>query len=150
MPNNSNGSNRRYFPHSTALTAVAAQSGMIATRSVLRAQRGMVKSGVLQPVSGALAYSGQQGRLGAFIVVDEINAAGEIKDVGKSRPVLGDAQSTPDGGNAEVEKMSSAGVSAIVGGYASSICLAASQIAARFDLRRSRNPARYRSHGGLG
>jgi branched-chain amino acid transport system substrate-binding protein len=47
---------------------------------------------------------------------------------------LGDAQSTPEGGNAEVEKMNAAGVVAIVGGYSSSICLAASQTAARYDL----------------
>ena len=48
--------------------------------------------------------------------------------------MLGDAQSTPEGGNAEVEKMNAAGVAAIVGGYASAICLAASQTAARYDL----------------
>ena len=48
--------------------------------------------------------------------------------------MLGDAQSTPEGGNAEVEKMNGAGVAAIVGGYASGICLAASQTAARYDL----------------
>jgi branched-chain amino acid transport system substrate-binding protein len=95
-----------------------------------------VKIGLLQPVSGALAYSGQQGRLGASIAVDEINAAGGIKSMGgaKIEPVLGDAQSTPDGGNAEVEKMNSAGVSAIVGGYASGICLATTQTAARYEL----------------
>ena len=39
--------------------------------------------------------------------------------LGKIDPVLGDAQSTPEGGTAEVEKMNSAGVAAIVGGYAS-------------------------------
>src|SRR5262249_8675231 len=49
-------------------------------------------------------------------------------------PMYGDAQSTPDGGNAEVEKMNAAGVAAVVGGYASAICLAASQTAARYDL----------------
>ncbi len=134
MPNNSNGFNRRKFLQSTTLTAVAAASGMVAAPSILRAQSGAVKVGFLQPVSGALAYSGQQGRLGASIAVDEINGAGGIKDVGKIDPVLGDAQSTPDGGNAEVEKMNSAGVSAIVGGYASNICLATSQTAARYDL----------------
>ncbi len=134
MPNNSKRFTRRKFLHSTTLTAVAAASGTIAAPSILRAQGGAVKIGFLQPVSGALAYSGQQGRLGASIAVDEINAAGGIKDVGKIEPVLGDAQSTPDGGNAEVEKMNSAGVSAIVGGYASNICLATSQTAARYDL----------------
>ncbi|MGZ5874064.1 MAG: ABC transporter substrate-binding protein [Bradyrhizobium sp.] len=134
MPNHSKRFTRRKFLHSTALTAAAAASGAIAAPSILRAQGGTVKIGFLQPVSGALAYSGQQGRLGASIAVAEINAAGGIKDVGKIEPVLGDAQSTPDGGNAEVEKMNSAGVSAIVGGYASSICLASSQTAARYDL----------------
>lgn len=134
MSNDTNGLNRRKFLQSTTLTAVAAASGIVATPSIARAQSGAIKIGFLQPVSGALAYSGQQGRLGASIAVDEINGAGGIKDVGKIEPVLGDAQSTPDGGNAEVEKMNSAGVSAVVGGYASNICLATSQTAARYDL----------------
>ena len=133
MPNDKKHLSRRKFLQFTALTAAAA-SAMIAAPSIGRAQGGSVKIGFLQPVSGALAYSGQQGRLGASLAVDEINAAGGIKDVGKIEPVLGDAQSTPDGGSAEVEKMNSAGVSAIVGGYASNICLATTQTAARYDL----------------
>jgi branched-chain amino acid transport system substrate-binding protein len=74
--------------------------------------------------------------LGATLAIDEINAAGGIKALNGARiePVLGDAQSTPEGGNAEVEKMNSAGVACVVGGYGSSICLAASQTAARYDL----------------
>ena len=134
MPSNDNSVTRRKLLQTTAFTAAAAASGVLAAPSVLRAQSGAVKIGFLQPVSGALAYSGQQGRLGASIAVDEINAAGGIKEVGKIEPVLGDAQSTPDGGNAEVEKMNSAGVCAIVGGYASGICLATTQTAARYDL----------------
>ncbi len=116
--------------------AAAATSGVLTLPCVLRAQGSAVKLGILHPVSGALSYSGQQGRLGALLAVDEINAAGGIKALGgaKVEPVLGDAQSTPEGGNAEVEKMNAAGVVAIVGGYASSICLAASQTAARYDL----------------
>src|SRR6185369_12526860 len=126
---------RRRFLQSTALGA-AATAGLLHAPAVLRAQGALVRVGVLHPVSGALSYSGQQGRLGAQLAVDEINAAGGIKALGgaKIEPVLGDAQSTPDGGNAEVEKMNSAGVAAIVGGYASAICLAASQTAARYDL----------------
>ena len=127
---------RRKFLQSSALGAAAAASGTLAAPRVLRAQGAPVKLGVLHPVSGALSYSGQQGRLGATIAIDEINAAGGIKALGGAKidPVLGDAQSTPEGGNAEVEKMNAAGVAAIVGGYASSICLAASQTAARYDL----------------
>jgi branched-chain amino acid transport system substrate-binding protein len=134
MPSNDKRVTRRKLLQTTAFTAAAAAGGVLAAPSILRAQSGGVKIGFLQPVSGALAYSGQQGRLGASIAVDEINAAGGIKEVGKIEPLLGDAQSTPDGGNAEVEKMNSAGVSAIVGGYASGICLATTQTAARYDL----------------
>jgi branched-chain amino acid transport system substrate-binding protein len=127
--------NRRKFLQSTAL-GTAAAAGLLAAPSVLRAQSAGVKIGVLHPVSGALSYSGEQGRLGATMAIEEINAAGGIKAMGGAKidPMLGDAQSTPDGGNAEVEKMNAAGVSAIVGGYASAICLAASQTAARYDL----------------
>ena len=127
---------RRKFLQTSALTIAAAASGTLAAPSILRAQGSTVKVGLLQPVSGALAYSGQQGRLGAALAVEEINAAGGIKSMGgaKIEPVVGDAQSTPDGGNAEVEKMNSAGVSAIVGGYASGICLATTQTAARYEL----------------
>src|SRR4030095_4933782 len=114
----------------------AAAAGVLPAPGVLRAQGAAVKVGILHPVSGALSYSGQQGRIGAQLAVEEINAAGGIKSMGgaKIKAVLGDAQSTPDGGNAEVEKMNAAGVAAIVGGYASSICLAASQTAARYEL----------------
>ncbi|MFL5062602.1 MAG: ABC transporter substrate-binding protein [Xanthobacteraceae bacterium] len=126
---------RRRLLQTTALGAAAAATGL-GRPAVLRAQGAAVKLGVLHPVSGALSYSGQQGRLGATIAIEEINAAGGIKALGgaKVEAVLGDAQSTPEGGNAEVEKMNSAGVAAVVGGYASSICLAASQTAARYDL----------------
>ncbi|MFL6935794.1 MAG: ABC transporter substrate-binding protein [Xanthobacteraceae bacterium] len=126
---------RRRLLQTTALGAAVAATGL-GRPAVLRAQGAAVKLGVLHPVSGALSYSGQQGRLGATIAIEEINAAGGIKALGgaKVEAVLGDAQSTPEGGNAEVEKMNSAGVAAVVGGYASSICLAASQTAARYDL----------------
>jgi branched-chain amino acid transport system substrate-binding protein len=126
---------RRKFLQTTALGATAA-AGALSAPAALRAQGGGVKIGVLHPVSGALSYSGQQGRLGATMAIDEINGAGGIKALGGAKidPILGDAQSTPDGGNAEVEKMNEAGVCAVVGGYASAICLSATQTAARYDL----------------
>jgi branched-chain amino acid transport system substrate-binding protein len=135
MSRRSLGLSRRKFLRSTAVAA-SATAGLLQMPGLLRAQGGGVKIGVLHPVSGALSYSGQQGRLGAMLAIDEINAAGGIKALGgaKIEPMLGDAQSTPDGGNAEVEKMNAAGVAAVVGGYASAICLSASQTAARYDL----------------
>jgi branched-chain amino acid transport system substrate-binding protein len=124
------GLSRRDFLQTSALGV----AGMFAMPSVLRAQAAGVKLGILQPVTGALSYSGQQGKLGAQHAIDELNAAGGVKGLGKIEVVFGDAQSTPEGGTAEVEKMNAAGVAAIVGGYSSSICLAASQAAARYDL----------------
>jgi branched-chain amino acid transport system substrate-binding protein len=127
---------RRRLLQTTALGTAAAAGAIMSMPINLRAQGAAVKLGVLHPVSGALSYSGQQGRLGATMAIEEINAAGGIKALNgaKIEAVLGDAQSTPEGGNAEVEKMNSAGAAAIVGGYGSSICLAASQTAARYDL----------------
>src|SRR6516225_3378042 len=127
--------NRRRFLQSSAIGAAAA-AGALYAPAVLRAQGAPIKVGVLHPVSGALSYSGQQGRIGAQLAIVEINAAGGIKSLhgAKIDPMYGDAQSTPDGGNAEVEKMNAAGVAAVVGGYASAICLAASQTAARYEL----------------
>src|SRR5712691_7464621 len=120
---------RRNLLQTTALGAAAAATGLINAPALLRAQGAPVKLGVLRPVTGALSYSGQQGRLGATLAIEEINAAGGVKGLGKIDAVLGDAQSTPDGGTAEVEKMNSADVSCIVGGYASNICLATMQAA---------------------
>jgi len=127
---------RRRFLASSAVGAASLAAGSLAMPSVLRAAGAPVKIGVLHPVTGALSYSGQQGRLGATLAIEEINAAGGIKSLGGAHfdPMLGDAQSTPDGGTAEVEKMNSAGVSCVVGGYASNICLATTQAAARYEL----------------
>ena len=134
MSDKRNTFSRRNFLQSTALGVAAAATGTVSMPAILRAQGAGVKLGVLQPVTGALSYSGQQGKLGATIAIDEINAAGGIKGLGKIDPIFGDAQSTPEGGNAEVEKMNSAGVVAVVGGYSSSICLATTQTAARYEL----------------
>jgi branched-chain amino acid transport system substrate-binding protein len=135
MSRRSSNLNRRKFLRSSALAA-GATAGLLHAPALLRAQGSGVKIGVLHPVSGALSYSGQQGRLGAMLAIDELNAGGGIKALSGAKidPMLGDAQSTPDGGNAEVEKMNAAGVCAVVGGYASAICLSASQTAARYDL----------------
>ena len=118
------------------LQAGALTAGTLAIPAVLRAQAPAVKVGILQPITGALAYDGQQGRVGAELAIRDINAAGGIKALGgaKLEMAFGDARSTPEGGTQEVEKMQADGVAAIVGGFASPICLAATQAAARYDL----------------
>lgn len=118
------------------LASTAAGTAALAMPGVLRAQAKTVKIGILQPVTGALAYDGQQGQIGAEAAIKAINEAGGIKSMGgaKLEMVFGDARSTPEGGTAEVERMQAEGVAGIVGGFASPICLAASQAAARYDL----------------
>jgi branched-chain amino acid transport system substrate-binding protein len=116
--------------------AAGAAAGTFGFPSVLRAQAPAVKVGVLHPVTGAVAYSGQQGRAGAVLAFEEINAAGGIKSLRGAmiEPVLADAQSRPEVGAAEVDKLAEAGVAAIVGPFASGIALATTQAAARHNL----------------
>ena len=124
--------NRRTF-----LANTAALAGTAALPIGARAQGApAVKIGVLHPVTGALAYSGNLSRLGAQIAIEEINTADGIKALGgaKIQTVLGDAQSQPQVGAAEVEKMNEGGVAAIVGSYASAICLATTQAAAKYNI----------------
>lgn len=121
----------------TFLYQSAAAAALVSAPWVARSQgAAAVKVGVLHPVTGALAYSGQQCRLGALLAIEDINKAGGIKSLGGAplQAVLGDAQSRPEAGSAEVEKMNEAGVAAIVGAYASAICLATTQTAAKYNL----------------
>ncbi|HEY8564227.1 MAG TPA: ABC transporter substrate-binding protein [Beijerinckiaceae bacterium] len=113
-----------------------AAAALVAAPAVLRAQGAPVKIGILQPVTGALAQDGDLGRTGAELAINEINAAGGLKALGgaKIEMVFGDARSNPEAGTQEVERMQAEGVVAIVGGFASPICLAASQAASRYDL----------------
>ncbi len=115
---------------------LAGSAAALAAPAVVRAQPAAIKLGILQPVTGALAQDGDLGRLGAQIAIDEINAAGGIAGMGGAKldMVFGDARSLPDAGVQEIERMQADGVCAVVGGFASPICLAASQAAARYDL----------------
>lgn len=126
------GFDRRSLLKMAALGSVSS----LAMPSLVRAQGGIVKIGVLQPVTGALAQDGEHGRIGAEIAINEINKAGGIKALGgaKIEMVFGDARSTPEGGTQEVERMQAEGVAAIVGGFASPICLAASQAASAYNI----------------
>ncbi len=124
------GSRRRFITGSVALAASISAFPYISRAAA------PVKVGLLHPVTGAVSYSGTQSRAGAMMAVEDINAAGGIKSLGGAplEPVLADAQSKADIGAAEVEKLNEGGVAAIVGGYASFICLATTQAAARHGL----------------
>ena len=109
---------RKFLVNTSALVASAALPLGVRAQAPLRI-------GVLHPVTGFLAYSGNLSRLGAQMAIEDINKAGGIKTLGgvKLEAMLGDAQSQPQ-----------AGVSAVVGAYASAICLATTQAAAKYNL----------------
>jgi branched-chain amino acid transport system substrate-binding protein len=123
-------SNRRTFIQQSTAAASALAFPVIAG-----AQPKPVKVGILHPVTGALAFSGQQCREGALLAIEDINKTG-IKSLSGAKldVMLGDAQSTPQAGAAEIEKMNEAGCSAVVGAFASAICLATTQAAAKYNL----------------
>ncbi len=112
-----------------------AASTVLGAPGLLLAQPKPIKIGLVHPVSGALAYSGGQGRLGCQLAIDEINAAGGIKSLGgvKLEAALGDSQSRPEVGVAEVERLHGDGVSAYVGCFSSAIALPATQAAAKYN-----------------
>jgi len=115
------------------------QAGAAATAlgapGLLLAQPAPIKIGLIHPVSGALAYSGGQGRMGCQMAINEINAAGGVKALGgvKLMEALGDSQSRPEVGVAEVERLHQEGVSAYVGCFSSAIALPATQAAAKYN-----------------
>lgn len=118
------------------LAGAAAGTAILGMPGIVRAQAQTVKIGILHPLTGALAYEGEQCRKGALLALEEINAAGGIMSMGgaKLEPVLADAQSKPEVGAAEIDRLAEAGVAVVQGPFASGIALATTQAAAKHDL----------------
>ncbi len=112
-----------------------AASAALSAPGLLLAQPKPIKIGLIHPVTGGLAYSGSQSRMGAQMAIDEINAAGGIRAMGgaKLEAALGDSQSRPEVGVSEVERLHQEGVSAYVGCFSSAIALPATQAAAKYN-----------------
>jgi branched-chain amino acid transport system substrate-binding protein len=123
---------RRRVLAGAGVTAIAT----LGAPHILRAQAQAVKVGIIHPVTGGVSYSGTQGRAGALMAVEDINAKGGIKSLGGARieALLADAQSKVDVAVSEIEKYHEAGASAVVGGYASFICMATTQAAAKHGI----------------
>lgn len=115
--------------------ALALASGLAAP-SILRAQAATVKVGILEPLTGNLAYNGTQCVAGAKFAVEALNAAGGIKSMGGAQIelVVADAQSRPEVAAAAVDTLVEAGVCAFTGATASSLGLASTQAAAKYNL----------------
>ena len=96
-----------------------------------------VEIGFIYPLSGHTAVMGNWALKGWNLAVDEINKAGGIKSLGgaKIKTVLGDTQSVPRVGMAEVEKVArNKNVPVVVGCYQSAVTFPATQIAEQYGL----------------
>lgn len=125
-------SRRRFVAGAGALAA----AGSLGFPHVARADGHGVKIGLIHPVTGFLAFAGNQCRYGCQLAINDLNAAGGVKSMGgaKLEAMLGDSQAKPQIGAAEVEKMNEAGVHAFSGCYQSSVGLAATAAAAKYNL----------------
>lgn len=96
-----------------------------------------VEIACIYPLSGHAGASGGNAVRGWHIAVDEINAEGGIKSLGgaKIKTVLGDTQSSPRIGMAEIEKVAgNKNIPVVVGCWASAVTYPATQVAEQYRL----------------
>ncbi|MEM0449825.1 MAG: ABC transporter substrate-binding protein [Methanomassiliicoccales archaeon] len=128
---------RREFIKGTAVAGTAAVAGTIGFPYVLRATEPKeILIGHIHPLSGFLAFDGQELKKGLQLAVDEINASGGIKSLGGAKLKLLDADSEgkPELAVSAVERLQRAGVVAIMGAYQSAVTIVASQQAERHEI----------------
>ncbi|RLG50981.1 MAG: branched-chain amino acid ABC transporter substrate-binding protein [Thermoproteota archaeon] len=96
-----------------------------------------VKIGVVLPLSGKLAETGADLKRGIEFAVEEINAAGGIKNLGGAeiRVVYGDSAGKPETGAAEAERLiTEEKVVALLGAYQSAVTKTVSEVAERYKV----------------
>ena len=120
----------------TRRAALATGVATLAAPLVARAQAPGIKIGLIHPVTGALAASGQRCRAGGQMAIEDINKAGGIKSMGgaKLEALLGDAQGRPEIASSLVDQMAEQGAAGFTGCFASALGLAATQAAAKYNL----------------
>ncbi len=130
------GQTRREFLKTMAVAGGVAATGGLGFPAVLRAQPKEIAIGQIHPLSGFLAFDGQELSNGFKLAVDEINAGGGIKSMGgaKLKVLTGDSEGKPQVAIQEVERLHKAGAVALVGCYQSSVTLVATQIAEKFKV----------------
>jgi len=113
-----------------------AGAAILAAPRVGGAQPAALKVGVIHPVTGSLAFSGSQCRLGATMAIADVNSTGGIKALGgaKLEALLGDAQGRAEIAASLVDQMAEAGASGFTGCFASPLGLAATTAAAKYNI----------------
>ncbi|MFH1125127.1 MAG: ABC transporter substrate-binding protein [Pseudomonadota bacterium] len=128
------GISRRDFMKTTAAVGMATAMGSIGFPAVLRgAELKEILIGHIYPLSGFLAFDGQEMKKATEFGVQQVNAAGGIKSLGGAKLKLldGDSEGKPEKAISEVERLERAGVVAITGCYQSAVTIVATQMAER-------------------
>ena len=129
---------RREFIKNTAFaTASAATIGTIGFPTVMRAATpSEIAIGHIHPLSGFLAFDGQEMRKAVMWGIQEVNDAGGIKSLGGAKLKLIDADSEgkPEKAISEVERLEREGVVAMTGCYQSAVTIVATQIAEKLKV----------------
>jgi len=102
-----------------------------------------IKIGVLYPLSGDSAGFGRDCVNGTLLAIEEINQAGGIQALQGARldVVMGDTRGIPDIGARETERLiRQEGVAAIIGVYASSVTIPATEVSERLKTPFMVNP----------
>jgi branched-chain amino acid transport system substrate-binding protein len=118
-------SNRRLLVRSTLMVAIVAVVSAVAASSGIAQSQGPIKIGVIEPLSGPVAASGNYVRMGAEIARDWINARGGVNGR-KVELLIEDNKSDPKEAASAAEKLIVRDkVPAIMGAWGSSMTLAA-------------------------
>lgn len=131
------GISRRGFIKGAATVGAAAAVGAIGFPNILRgAAPPEIVIGHIHPLSGFLAFDGQEMRKAVMWGVQEINDAGGIKSLGGAKLKLIDADSEgkPEKAISEAERLDRAGVAAITGCYQSAVTIVATQTAEKLKV----------------
>jgi branched-chain amino acid transport system substrate-binding protein len=128
---------RRDFLKSSAMVGTGVALGTVGFPNVLRgAQPTEIPIGHIHPLSGSLAFDGQEMRNGLLLAVKEINEAGGIKSMGGAKLKLLDADSEgkPELAISSMERLAKAGAVAVTGCYQSAVTLVATQVAEKLKV----------------
>jgi len=97
----------------------------------------VIKVGVILPLTGRLAETGEDLKRGIEFAVYQINSMGGVKNCGGAKIVVvwGDSQARPERGAAEAERLIvEEHVVALVGAYQSAVTKTASEVAERYRV----------------
>jgi branched-chain amino acid transport system substrate-binding protein len=118
------------------VATAAVSAGALGVPTLLRAQPREIPIGHIHPLSGSLAFDGQELQNGLMLAAKEINAAGGIQSMGGARLKVfaADSEGKPELAIKEMERLAGAGAAAVIGCYQSAVTVVATQIAEKLKV----------------